>query len=89
MQSKSFPSVTQKHVIFFFHNEYSYYCFVSLTRINALNCIRSSTQYLGRAEKHQMYKELKSCLDIMETVEEKPLDEVVGLDSTILTLLKL
>ncbi|XP_022131873.1 uncharacterized protein LOC111004904 isoform X2 [Momordica charantia] len=37
----------------------------------------SSTQYLGRAEKHQMYKELKSCLDIMETVEEKPLDEVV------------
>lgn len=37
----------------------------------------SSTQYLGRAEKHQIFKELKSCLDIMENVDEKPLDEVV------------
>lgn len=49
-------------------------------RLNALNCIRSSTQYLGRAEKHQIYKELKSCLDVMETVDEKPLDEVVSCD---------
>lgn len=56
-------------------------------RVNALNCIRSSTQCLGRAEKHEIYKELKSCLDIMETVDEKPLDEVVGCESIILTLL--
>ncbi|XP_050939174.1 uncharacterized protein LOC103503967 isoform X4 [Cucumis melo] len=37
----------------------------------------SSTQYLGRAEKHEIYKELKSCLDIMEIVDEKPLEEMV------------
>ena len=55
--------------------------------VNTLNCIRSSTQYLGRAEKHQIFKELKSCLDIMENVDEKPLDEVVGCESTILACL--
>ncbi|KGN59943.1 uncharacterized protein LOC101205217 isoform X1 [Cucumis sativus] len=37
----------------------------------------SSTQYLGKAEKHEIYKELRSCLDIMEIVDEKPLEEVV------------
>lgn len=55
--------------------------------INALNCIRSSTQYLGRAEKHEIYKELKSCLDIMEIVDEKPLEEMVGCGSTILIVI--
>ncbi|XP_031407349.1 uncharacterized protein LOC116215680 isoform X1 [Punica granatum] len=37
----------------------------------------SSSQGSGKVEKHQLYKELKSCLDIVEPIDEKPLDEVV------------
>ncbi|PKI65938.1 hypothetical protein CRG98_013658, partial [Punica granatum] len=36
----------------------------------------SSSQGSGKVEKHQLYKELKSCLDIVEPIDEKPLDEV-------------
>ncbi|CAN0905811.1 hypothetical protein LINGRAHAP2_LOCUS23879 [Linum grandiflorum] len=35
------------------------------------------TQSMGRAEKHQLYMELQNCLDIVEPIDGKPLDEVV------------
>lgn len=82
MQSESVHFYSSKNVNFF------RVCIVMFDlRVNGLNCIRSSTQYLGKAEKHEIYKELRSCLDIMEIVDEKPLEEVVGCGSTILTLL--
>lgn len=37
----------------------------------------STGQCLSKTEKHQMYKELQNCLDIVEPFEGKPLDEMV------------
>ncbi|XP_021896439.1 uncharacterized protein LOC110813556 isoform X1 [Carica papaya] len=37
----------------------------------------SSAQCYGKAEKHQMYVELKNCLEMLEPIEGKPVDEVV------------
>lgn len=37
----------------------------------------SSSQCLGKAEKHQLFTELRNCLDAVEPIEGKPLDEVV------------
>ncbi|XP_057973371.1 uncharacterized protein LOC131161554 [Malania oleifera] len=37
----------------------------------------SPAQNLGKAEKHQLYRELKNCLDTMEPIDGKPSDEVV------------
>lgn len=39
---------------------------------------RSTAQCLGKPEKHQLYRELRNCLDIVEPIDGKPLDEVVG-----------
>jgi hypothetical protein len=39
---------------------------------------RSPVQSLSKVEKHQLYKELKECLDIVDPIDGKPLDEVVG-----------
>lgn len=38
---------------------------------------RSSSSYLPRREKYQLYKDLKNCLDMVEKVDEKPLREAV------------
>ncbi|KAL1309480.1 uncharacterized protein LOC107610139 [Arachis ipaensis] len=38
----------------------------------------SSGQSLSKAEKHQLYKELKDCLEMVDPIDGKPLDEVVG-----------
>lgn len=46
---------------------------------------RSAAQGLGRAERQQLYRELTNCLDVVEPVDGKPIDEVVG-DQTFLTL---
>uniref|UniRef100_A0A2P2KX63 Uncharacterized protein MANES_11G048300 n=1 Tax=Rhizophora mucronata TaxID=61149 RepID=A0A2P2KX63_RHIMU len=35
------------------------------------------SQSLGKSEKHRLYTELTNCLDILEPIEGKPLDEVV------------
>ncbi|GAB4852080.1 hypothetical protein Ancab_016270 [Ancistrocladus abbreviatus] len=32
---------------------------------------------VGKMEKHELYKELRNCLNIMEPVDQKPMDEVV------------
>ncbi|KAL0017212.1 hypothetical protein SO802_004281 [Lithocarpus litseifolius] len=37
----------------------------------------SPSQYMGKAEKHQLYSELRSCLDIVEPIDGKPLEELV------------
>ncbi|GMH16238.1 hypothetical protein Nepgr_018079 [Nepenthes gracilis] len=37
----------------------------------------STASCIAKAEKHQLYRQLKSCLDIMETVDQNPMDEVV------------
>ncbi|XWS25736.1 hypothetical protein CRYUN_Cryun27aG0093100 [Craigia yunnanensis] len=37
----------------------------------------SSSQCLGKAERHQLFTELHNCLDAVEPIEGKPLDEVV------------
>ncbi|KAG2663911.1 hypothetical protein I3843_16G056300 [Carya illinoinensis] len=37
----------------------------------------SLAQCLSKAEKHKLYTELRSCLDIVEPIEEKPLEEMV------------
>ncbi|KAK6131194.1 hypothetical protein DH2020_035065 [Rehmannia glutinosa] len=37
----------------------------------------STAQCLGKAERIQLYQELRSCLDVMEPFDGKPLDEVV------------
>ncbi|KAB1220564.1 hypothetical protein CJ030_MR3G015817 [Morella rubra] len=37
----------------------------------------SPAQCLGKAEKHQLCKELRSCLNFVEPIEGKPLEEVV------------
>ncbi|XP_059455492.1 uncharacterized protein LOC132185733 isoform X2 [Corylus avellana] len=37
----------------------------------------SPAQCLGKAERHQLYTELRSCLDIVEPIDGKPLGEVV------------
>lgn len=33
--------------------------------------------YLPKDEKYQLYKELKSCLDVVEPRDDKPLEEAV------------
>ncbi|KAG8643558.1 hypothetical protein MANES_11G048300v8 [Manihot esculenta] len=38
---------------------------------------RSRSQCLNRGEKHRLYTELRNCLDTVEPIEGKPLDEVV------------
>ncbi|KAJ7966735.1 Alpha-1,6-mannosyl-glycoprotein 2-beta-N-acetylglucosaminyltransferase [Quillaja saponaria] len=38
----------------------------------------SPTQSLSKAEKHQLHRELRSCLEIMDPIDGKPFDEVVG-----------
>ncbi|XP_015933872.2 uncharacterized protein LOC107460064 [Arachis duranensis] len=38
----------------------------------------SSGQSLSKAEKHQLYRELKDCLEMVDPIDGKPLDEVVG-----------
>ncbi|XP_056177270.1 uncharacterized protein LOC115669811 isoform X2 [Syzygium oleosum] len=40
--------------------------------------IKSAGQGLTRAEKHQLYRELRSCLDSVEQIDEKPLEEVIS-----------
>ncbi|KAK2966648.1 hypothetical protein RJ640_002346 [Escallonia rubra] len=37
----------------------------------------STAQRLGKAEKHQLYRELRNCLDTVEPISGKPVDEVV------------
>ncbi|KAJ4762896.1 hypothetical protein LUZ62_073271 [Rhynchospora pubera] len=39
---------------------------------------RSAMSCLSRDEKHQLYKELKSCLDVVEPLDDKPLEEAVN-----------
>ncbi|KAL0351891.1 UNVERIFIED_CONTAM: hypothetical protein Scaly_1577800 [Sesamum calycinum] len=38
----------------------------------------STAQCLGKAERNQLYQELKSCLDVVEPIDGKSLDVVVG-----------
>nr|GMC52291.1 TPR repeat-containing protein [Ipomoea batatas]GMC54231.1 TPR repeat-containing protein [Ipomoea batatas]GMC54987.1 TPR repeat-containing protein [Ipomoea batatas] len=46
--------------------------------ISAIKAYTESTaQSLSKAEKHQLYRELRNCLDIVEPTEGKPMDEVV------------
>ncbi|XP_071923674.1 uncharacterized protein [Coffea arabica] len=37
----------------------------------------SAANCLGKAEKHQLYKQLRNCFEIMEPIDGTPLDEVV------------
>ncbi|RZC14811.1 hypothetical protein D0Y65_008644 [Glycine soja] len=37
----------------------------------------SPVQSISKVEKHQLYRDLKGCLDIVEPIDGKPLDEVV------------
>ncbi|KAE8731359.1 RNA-directed DNA polymerase-like protein [Hibiscus syriacus] len=47
--------------------------------INAMKAdIESSTQCLGKAEKHQLFTEIHNCLDAMEPIDGKPLDGVIS-----------
>lgn len=39
--------------------------------------LRSLAQSLVKTEKHQLYSELKGCLDMVDPIDGKPLDEVV------------
>ncbi|XP_011040765.1 PREDICTED: uncharacterized protein LOC105136943 [Populus euphratica] len=48
----------------------------------------SPSQRLGKADRHQLYSELRNCLDIMEPVEGKPLDEVVERAKSVTTSLR-
>ncbi|XP_022768921.1 uncharacterized protein LOC111312686 isoform X1 [Durio zibethinus] len=46
--------------------------------INAIKAdAESSSQCLGKAEKHRLFTELRNCLDALEPIDGKPLDEVV------------
>ncbi|KAJ8772679.1 hypothetical protein K2173_027856 [Erythroxylum novogranatense] len=46
--------------------------------VSALKTVSESpSQYMGKAEKHRLYTELRNCLEIVEPIEGKPLDEVV------------
>ena len=44
----------------------------------ALLCCRTSTNSLGNVEKYQLYRELKTCLEIVEPVEGKQPEEMVN-----------
>ncbi|KAL0360702.1 UNVERIFIED_CONTAM: hypothetical protein Sradi_3754700 [Sesamum radiatum] len=46
---------------------------ITATRADA----ESTAQCLGKAERNQLYQELKSCLDVVEPIDGKSLDEVV------------
>lgn len=39
---------------------------------------RSSAQSLAKSEKYQIYREIKNCLELVEPIDGKPLEEVVG-----------
>lgn len=39
---------------------------------------RSTAQCLNKAERNLLYQELRSCLDFVEPIDGKPLEEVVG-----------
>ncbi|XP_073119920.1 uncharacterized protein [Henckelia pumila] len=46
---------------------------ITANRVDA----ESTAQCLGKDERHQMYRELRNCLDVMEPIDGKPLVEVV------------
>ncbi|XP_022768925.1 uncharacterized protein LOC111312686 isoform X5 [Durio zibethinus] len=47
--------------------------------INAIKAdAESSSQCLGKAEKHRLFTELRNCLDALEPIDGKPLDEVIS-----------
>ncbi|KAB5527863.1 hypothetical protein DKX38_021710 [Salix brachista] len=48
----------------------------------------SPSQRLVKADRHQLYLELRNCLDIMESVEGKPSDEVVERANSVTTSLR-
>ncbi|KAI4316801.1 hypothetical protein L6164_024744 [Bauhinia variegata] len=50
--------------------------------------VESPGQSLNKAEKHQLYKELKGCLDLVEHIDGKPLDEVVERVKSVTTSLR-
>lgn len=39
---------------------------------------RSPAQCVSKAEKQQIYREFRNCLDVLDPVDGKPADEVVG-----------
>lgn len=39
---------------------------------------RSAAQCLGKTEKHNLYRELRNCLDIVEPIDGKPMEEMVS-----------
>lgn len=46
--------------------------------ITAVKANEESTgQYMGKSEKHQLYRELRNCLDIIEPIDETPSEDVV------------
>ncbi|XP_010060928.2 uncharacterized protein LOC104448739 isoform X2 [Eucalyptus grandis] len=50
---------------------------ITATKLDKEYSSKSAGQGLTRAEKHQLYRELRSCLDSVEQIDEKPLEEVV------------
>lgn len=40
---------------------------------------RSGASCLRKTEKHEIYRELTNCLDVLEPIDGKPVDEMVGL----------
>ncbi|KAE8690360.1 hypothetical protein F3Y22_tig00110895pilonHSYRG00149 [Hibiscus syriacus] len=57
--------------------------------INAIKAdTESSTQCLGNAEKSQLFTELRNCLDAVEPIDGKPLDEVMERVKSATTSLK-
>lgn len=41
---------------------------------------RCAAQSLGKSEKYQVYRELRNCLDVIEPIDGKPVEEVVRLE---------
>ncbi|KAF8022839.1 hypothetical protein BT93_F0376 [Corymbia citriodora subsp. variegata] len=50
---------------------------ITATKLDKEYSSKSAGQGLTRVEKHQLYRELRSCLDSVEQIDEKPLEEVV------------
>lgn len=50
---------------------------ITATKLDKEYSSKSAGQGLTRAEKHQLYRGLRSCLDSVEQIDEKPLEEVV------------
>ncbi|KAI3738940.1 hypothetical protein L2E82_29234 [Cichorium intybus] len=61
---------------------------VTATKADAEYTTQTQTQFLGKSEKYHVYNELKTCLDVIDPIDGKTIEEVVERVKSATTTLK-